>query len=96
MKEHRFLVQINFAEVPELPDPIPRAGLFCVDLIGKSAPAWRWFGVRFYPAPSERLAARPSAPVPCVGKYEAEIRFMPGVSYSPDEWRRSFPIKTTN
>jgi hypothetical protein len=89
MKGRRFLVQINFAEVPELPAPFPGAGLFCVDMV-EGAPHGRWFGIRFYSDPSEPLAVRPATPVRCVGKYEAEIRFMPGVTYPPDEWEAIF------
>lgn len=89
MQDRKFLLQINLAEVPALPAPLPRAGLFSVDM-KHSAPYWRWFGVRFYPEPSEAVAVVPPSPVRCVGNYEAAIRFMPGVSYPADEWGSVF------
>jgi uncharacterized protein DUF1963 len=89
MKGRRFLLQINLAEVPDLPAPFPRAGMFCVDMVDR-APYWRWFGVRFYPDASESLAVQPATPVRCVGRNEAAVRFMPGMSYPADEWERIF------
>jgi hypothetical protein len=85
MQDRRFLLQINLSEVPALPAPLPQAGLLCIDM-KRSAPSWRWFGVRFYPELLEALAVVPTSVVRCVGNYEAAIHFIPGVSYSPDDW----------
>jgi hypothetical protein len=89
MKDRRFLLQINLAEVPELPAPLPRTGLFCVDMVS-SAPYYRWFGIRFHPDPAEALAAPPAGQVDSVGDYEASLRFMPGASYSSADWESVF------
>jgi hypothetical protein len=90
MKDRRFLLQINLAEVASLPQPLPRQGLFCVDMPA-SGRYFRWFAVRFYTEPSEALAVLPPTPIRCVGKYEAAMRFMPGMSYDADEWDTVFP-----
>jgi uncharacterized protein YwqG len=83
MRNRTFLLQINLEEVPELPAPIPQRGLLAVDM-DPSTGIYRWVNVRYYPDPSEAQAAD-LGPTDCVGKYEAVLRYVPGLSYPEGE-----------
>jgi Domain of unknown function (DUF1963) len=83
LRKRRFLLQINFAEVPEIPESLPKKGILCVDL-DPTAGVFRWFAIRYYAEVSDVQAAV-VPPTLCVGNYEAALRFIPGVSYPQGE-----------
>lgn len=90
MKDRRFLLQINLAEVTNLPEPFPSRGLFSVDMVPPKLTNRRWFAIRFDPDPAEGRAVALPEPVACIGNYEASLRFLPGLSYEPSEWEAVF------
>jgi hypothetical protein len=67
---HRFLGQINLAEVPHLPPGLPRDGILAVDLTRETAIA-RFARVRFYPRVEPRDAADDPGPIASVGAWSA-------------------------
>ncbi|MCY1041598.1 DUF1963 domain-containing protein [Corallococcus sp. bb12-1] len=74
----RFLGQLHFARIQDLPPELPRHGLFALDLKNRG-PFSQAFRVRWYPAPSEARAR--SFPLPrSVGPWEARMSFESGWS----------------
>lgn len=77
-KGFRFLGQLHFARIPDLPPELPRHGLFALDM-KVSGPVSQAFRVRWYPEPSEARAR--SFPLPQgVGRWEARMSFTQGES----------------
>ncbi|MBX3188631.1 MAG: DUF1963 domain-containing protein [Labilithrix sp.] len=67
-----FIGQINLSEIDDLPDGVPRRGIFAIDLVGSTD----GFRVRWYPSPSEQ-EDDPGAVV-CLGTHEASMQFRAG------------------
>lgn len=87
----RFLGQINFGELPEVPNGLPDGGVLRIDEDRSGSPGAGAFRVRWFPKGANDHPADPG-PVDSVGKYETEMIFRTGWSLPGGKaWEQILP-----